>query len=76
MTDILVKPRGKNFWVIPQTVEAEEFLRNETGAIPYVWDMNFEAKGSFMRLSRKEKDTYEFLDYLMNSGYTITKEEN
>lgn len=75
MTDILVKPRGKNFWVIPQTVEAEEFLRNETGAIPHAWNVQIH-EGEFLRLNRKEKDTYEFLDYLMNSGYTITKEEN
>ena len=72
--DILVKPRGKNFWVVPQTDSAREYLRNETGAIPYAWSVQL-TEGEFLRLSRKEKDTYEFLDYLMNSGYTISREE-
>ena len=74
MTDILVKPRGKNFWVIPQNDSAREYLHNETGAIPHAWSVQLH-EGEFLRLNRKEKDTYEFLDYLMNSGYTITKEE-
>jgi hypothetical protein len=73
--DIIVKPRGKNFWVIPQNDSARQYLYNETGAIPHAWSVQLH-EGEFLRLNRKEKDTYNFLDYLMNSGYTITREEN
>jgi hypothetical protein len=72
--DILVKARGKNFWVVPQTDSAREYLYNETGAIPHAWSVQLH-EGEFLRLSKKDKDTYEFLDYLMNSEYTISREE-
>lgn len=72
--DILIKPRGKNFWVVPQNDSAREYLYNETGAIPHAWNVQLH-EGEFLRLSRKDKDTYEFLDYLMNSEYTISREE-
>lgn len=71
---ISIKPRGKNFWVVPNSPTALEYLRNETGAIPYAWIKNG-ALGEVLVLSKKDKDTYEFLDYLMNSGYTISREE-
>jgi hypothetical protein len=72
--DILVRSRGKNFQVIPQTDQAREYLRNETGAVPWQWTVRLQ-EGEMFLMSKKEKDSYEFLDYLMNSGYTISKEE-
>jgi hypothetical protein len=72
--DIIVKPRGKNFWVIPQTESARTFMRLETGAIPYAWSVQVQ-EGEFLRLNRKEKDTYEFLDYLMAAGYDVVTED-
>lgn len=71
--DILIKPRGKNFWVVPQNDSAREYLYNQTGAVPFAWSTQIH-EGEFLRLNRKDKDTYKFLDYLMDSGYTITKE--
>lgn len=71
--DILVKSQGKNFLVIPQNKVAREYLRNETGAVPWQWSTRPQ-EGEVFIISKKNKDSYEFLEYLANTSYTITRE--
>lgn len=68
--DILIQKKGKQWYtVIPQNDSARQFLKNETGAVPFLW------KGGNFIFKEAKSDSISFIDYLMNSKFSVSLED-
>ncbi len=68
--DILVQKKGKQWYTVtPQNDAARAFLKNETGAVPFLW------KGGKFIFKEAPSDSISFIEYLMTTPFNVSVEK-